>query len=517
MANTNRVKNTSRNILWGLLYGFVAVFLPFVTRAVILHLLGSAFLGIGTLFTSVLQFLSLTELGLGSAIVYTMYKPIADNDTEQISAILNYFRKMYRMIGTGMLAAGTLLVPAVPVLTHGEAPADINIYILYYIYLVNAVISYFFAGYRESLLTAHQRKDIAVKCTMLVNVLVQTLQIVVLVMTRNFYAYAFVPICGTITINVLNAAITKRMYPEIRPEGMISSESKKNIGKNLSGLVGTKLSSIVLHSSDAIVISAFLGLTLTAQYGNYYFLMEAVCGFIATLFTAMTASIGDKLVRDSLEENYALFRHITFANNWLVGWCAISFICMIEPLIRLVYGESMQLGALFAVFMGVYLYIYQIQKTVLTYKDAAGIWYSDRFRPYVVMLTNVVSNLILVNIIGVYGIVLSTILSFVISLPWVNATLFRRLFHKSPYINLYVILVNTLITAVLCAVTYLLCVRCGDGISGLARRLAVCMTVPNLLYLCIFRNSDDLKYWIEFIKKMKVVKAVFKNKKVSNT
>ena len=502
LSKNNRVKNTSRNILWGLLNGLVSVFLPFITRAVILYLLGAAYLGIGTLFTSVLQFLGLTELGLGSAVVYTMYRPIAENDTEEICRILNYFRKMYRTIGIGMLTVGTLIVPAVPFLIHGESPAGINIYILYYLYLINSVIGYFFAGYRESILTAHQRKDIAVRCVMLVSVLVQILQIAVLVSTKNFYAYAFVPIAGTVITNILYAFFTKRMYPELCPRGMISAEERKEIGKNLSGLVGTKLSSIVLHSSDAIVISAFLGLTLTAQYGNYYFLMEAICGFIATLFTAMTASIGDKLVRDSLEENYRLFQHISFANNWLVSWCTISFVCMIESVIRLVYGESMLLGWKFSIFMGVYLYIYQIQKTILTYKDASGIWYSDRFRPYVVMTTNLISNLILVNVIGIYGIVLSTIISFLISLPWINRTLFTKLFHISPYINLLNIMKNAVFTIVLCLITYCLCRPLNNGPGGLAGRMVICGAVPNILWIAAYRKSQDLEYWKQFIKKM---------------
>ena len=336
---------------------------------------------------------------------------------------------------------------------------------------------------------------------MLVSVFVQTLQITVLCLTKNFYAYAMVPIAGTVTTNVLNACITRRMFPEIKPIGMISEQARKEIKKNLSGLVGTKISSIVLHSSDAVVISAFLGLTLTAQYGNYYFLMEAICGFIATLFTSMTASIGDKLVRDSLEENYRLFQHISFANNWLVGWCTISFVCMIEPLISAAYGDGMLLGWKFSALMGVYLYIYQIQKTILTYKDAAGIWYADRHRPYVVMTTNLVTNLILVNVIGIYGIVLSTILSFVISLPWLNKTLFTKLFHKSPYINLTRILTNAMLTVFLCVITYFLCSFSGGGISGMMERLVVCCIVPNAIMLLIYRNSSDLNYWITFVRK----------------
>ena len=498
---SNRVKNTSRNIVWGLLGGFVSVFLPFITRAIILYLLGSHYLGVDTLFTSVLQFLNLTELGLSSAVIYTLYKPIVKNDIEYICKILNYLRWMYRIIGIVMLSVGTILIPAVPLLTHGEAPTEINIYILYYLYLINAVISFFYAGYRESLLTAYQRKDITAKLTIASGVLVQFLQILVLLLTHNFYIYAIVPIGGTFLINILNVVITEQMYPEIKAHGMISGADKAEIRKKLSGLIGTKLSFVIHHSSDAIVASIFLGLTITAQYGIYYLFMNSVCGFITTIFSAMTASIGDKLVRDSLDDNYKLFQRISFANNWIVGWCAITFFCLIEPVISHIYGKDMCLGIGFSALMGVYLYIYQIQKTILTFKDASGIWHADRYRPYVFMIINLVSNIILVNFIGIYGIVISTILAFIISLPWINWTLFSQLFHKSSLSNLVLIMKNGFLTVLLSLVTYVFCSICGESVMGLVGRSIVCLFIPNIILIVIYNKTLDFRYWYNFLQR----------------
>ena len=495
----NRVKNTFRNIIWGLLGGFVSVFLPFITRAIILYLLGAHYLGVDTLFVSVLQFLNLTELGLGTAITYTMYKPIAEKDIHKICNILNYLKKMYRSIGIVMLFVGTILIPAVPFLMHGDAPSEINIYILYYLYLINAVISYFFAGYRESLLTAFQRKDITAKWSILAGVLVQLLQIIALLFTRNFYIYAFVPILGTVLINVLNIVVTERMYPKISAQGMISDEVRAEIRKKLSGLIGTRLSFVVHHSSDAIVASIFLGLTITAQFGIYYLFMNSVCGLITTIFAAMTASIGDKLVRDSLEENYKLFQRISFANNWIVGWCAITFFCLIDPVISVIYGKEMCLGIGFSALMALYFYIYQIQKTILTFKDASGIWYADRYRPYVFMITNLVSNLILVNFIGIYGIVISTILAFIISLPWINWTLYNQLFHKSSFGNLILILKNSILTIMLGMITFLLCKPYGNSIAGIIIRSIICILIPNVIMISIYHKSPYLKYWFNFV------------------
>lgn len=499
----SRTKNTSRNMIWGIANKCVTLLLPFITRTIILYLLGANYLGIGTLFTSILSFLSLTELGLGSAIVYTMYKPIVDGDTGRLCAILNYYRRLYRIIGTVMLIIGTVILPAIPYLISGDMPQGINAYVLYYIYLINSVISYFFAGYRTSLLSAHQREDIGTKRNTAVSVAVQFLQIAALVSTKNFYVYAFVPIIGTIATNILNAVITRRMYPDLQPAGALDPETRKAIRKKLGGLVGTKLNSIVIHSADTVVISAFLGLTLTGQYGNYYTIFNAVAGFIAILFSSMTASIGNKLVTDSLEENYLFFRNLSFMNSWIVCWCCVCFVCLYEPFMEIWVGGELCLGTGFACLMTAYFCIYQIQKTVLTFKDAAGIWHSDRLRPYVSMIVNVVSNIILVQHIGIYGIVLSTVLSFVVSLPWANKVLFDSLFKMNPMVNILFMLKDMVLTALLCGITYAVCSICPPGLTGLFGRFAICCVLPNVLYALVYCKSDELRYWKDFILRAK--------------
>ena len=503
----SRTKNAIRNIAFGGVNRFVTLVLPFVTRTIVLYLLGASFLGIGTLFSSVLSFLSLAELGLGSAIVYSMYKPIAENDVETVSALLRFYKKLYRVIGLIILTVGTILVPFIPFLIKGEPPTGINVYFLYYLYLMNSVVSYFFAGYRQSLLAAHQRLDITSNITTLVNLFIQAGQILALYLTKNFYVYAIVPICGTLITNLFNYLITKRKYPYISCRGNISKEQQRSIKKKISGLFGTKLNSIVVHSTDTLVISSFLGLTVTAQYGNYYYIMNAVCGFIAIFYSSITAGIGNKLVTDSMEENYTLFKGLSFINFWMVGWCSACFVCLYEPFMKLWVGEKLQLGFLFAVLLTSYFFIYEIQRTILTFKDAAGLWHKDQLRPYVSMLINVVTNIILVQFLGVYGIVISTILAFLVSLPWANHVLFRHLFKKNPIKNLATIALYALVTVAACSITYLISTLCPEGILGLMLQFGLCIVVPNVIFFCLFFKSK------EFIFMTKKLKSLIKRKR----
>lgn len=495
MKADNRTKNASRNMLWGLLNKVVMLILPFVTRTLTLYLLGANFLGIGTLFSSILSFLSLAELGLSSAIVYAMYRPIAEGDSKTVGALLKYYQVLYRRIGCIMLFIGTIILPFIPYLINSGIPVGINIYVLYYIYLVNSVISYLFSGYRSSLLSAYQREDISTKILISVNILTQIGQIFALCMTKNFYVYAIVPIIGTIITNTAYMIITKKMYPEIVPVGIVAEETRIDIKKKISGLIGTKLNSIVVHSADTIVISSFLGLTMTAQYGNYYMIFNSVCSFIAVFFTALTASIGNKLVTDSLDENYCLFKNLSFVNLWIVCWGCSCFVCLYEPFMSIWVGDDLKLGILFGVLMGIYFYIYQIQKTILTFKDAAGLWHADKLRPYVSMVVNLVSNLVLVQVIGIYGIVLSTIIAFFISLPWANKVLFDNLFHKDHMQNLMCIVRDFFITSGISALTYGLCSFCPNGISGFIIRFLICCLIPNILLWMVYFKSEEFKYW----------------------
>lgn len=490
----SRTKNATRNIVFGFLNRVVSMILPFATRTIILYLLGANYLGIGSLFTSVLSFLSLAELGFSAAIVYSMYRPVAEKDYAQVGALLNFFRNLYRGVGATILLLGTGLAPFLPILIKGEPPAGVNVYVLYYIYLVNSVIGYFFAGYRNSLLHAFQRNDIISNIGTSVYLFVQLAQIAVLYATKNFYAYAFAPIVGTLLSNAVVAYITRRRYPEIKPQGKISREMKRAILTKISGLFGTKLNSIVVHSTDALIISAFLGLTATAQFGNYHTLFAAVSAFIMTFFGVLTPGIGNKIALDSPKECRKLFENLSFVNEWLVGVCCACFLCLYEPFMILWVGEELALGLGFAICMTLYFFIYMIQRTVLTFKDAAGIWAQDKARPYASMTINVISCLILVRVIGIYGVVLSTVLAFTVSLPWANYVLFKNLFGETGLDNLGRILRAAVKTSVISAICYWLCGFCSNNFLGLLERFSLCILTSNALWCLVSYKQPEYAF-----------------------
>ena len=486
-----RTKNTLRNIIFGFGYRILNIILPFISRTIILYVLSEQYLGLSSLFTSILSFLSLAELGVGGAMVYSMYKPIAENDTRTIRALLNLYRKFYRMIGTIILGMGLCLIPILKILVHEELPDDINLYVLYIIYLFNAVLSYWLFAYKSALLQAYQRNDIDSKIAMVITPLSYIVMFGALFLTRNYYAYIIWLPVFTIVTNIVRLIYVNRYFPGLEPEGEISRELRESIVKKVKALIGTKLNTVVLNAADNIVMAAFFSLTTIAIYGNYYYIMSSIVGFLGICYSAMTAGLGNSIAIESVEKNYNDFMKFSFINSWLVGWCTICLVCLYQPFMYLWVGEKLMFPFYVVLEFGLYFYIYQIRKIPITYKDAAGIWWEDRFRPYACMVINLVLNIVLVQIIGISGIILSTVFSLCVSIPWENYTIFKYVFHKSSreYYQKMVYYAVTILFAG--GVTFVLCRLLGNGFFALILRGCICVIIPNLLIVLLnFRGKE---------------------------
>lgn len=477
-----RTKNTLRNIAFGSLNRIINIVLPFITRTAILYIMGTQYLGLSSLFSSILSFLSLTELGVGGAMVYSMYKPIAENDHVTICALLNLYKKLYRIIGTVILALGLSLMPFLKVLVPEELPSDINLYLLYFIYLFNSVLSYWLFAYKNALVQAYQRDDINSKIAAIITPASYAVMLVSLFLTRNYYAYVIWLPVFTVLTNILRLVFVNRNFPALEPKGNISNELKRSIFKKTGALIGTKLNTVVLNAADNLVMSAYLGLTAIAMYGNYHYIMSSIIGFLGIVYSSMTAGLGNSLQTDSLDTNYRNFEKFSFINSWMVGWCAVCLVCLYQPFMQLWMGGDLMFPFYVVLEMGLYFYVYQIRKIPVVYKDAAGIWWEDRFRPYVCMVVNVVLNIVLVQVIGVSGIILSTVFSLFISIPWENYTIFKYVFNRSskPYYGRMLLSAGTMLLAG--AVTWWICSLLSDSIPAFILKMCICVTVPNAIF-----------------------------------
>ena len=496
-----RTKNAGRNIFFGIILKAYQIVVPFIMRTAMIYWMGVQYLGLNSLFTSVLQVLNLAELGVGSAMVYSMYKPIAEDDKVTICALMKLYKSYYNIIGVIIAVIGCMLTPFIPKLISGDIPNGISVYVLYLLNLAATVFSYWLYAYKSSILQAYQRTDIISKVTLFTNTVQYGLQLVVLVVFRNYYYYVIVMLATQVFTNVLTAIAADRIYPQYKPIGTLPKEEVKLINQRIKDLFTAKLGGTITGSVDTIVISAFLGLTTLAIYQNYYFIMNAICGFITVIFGSITAGIGNSLVMESEEKNYNDFKKFSFIICYILCICCCCFMGLYQPFMKMWVGKKLMLDYSFVILFCVLFYCLELAMVWATIKDAAGLWHSDRFRPLIGAFVNLVLNLILVQFCGLYGIILSTVLSYVlISMPWLIHNLFSLLYKRALFNYIKDVFKYILVTIILCIIVYICCENIiVKGICGLILKGIICIVIPFFLQNIIFHKK------IEYIESKKLL------------
>lgn len=500
-----RTKNASRNILFGVILKIYQVLVPFLMRTAMIYFMGVQYLGLNSLFTSILQVLNLAELGVGSAMVYSMYKPIAEDDETTICALMRLYRLYYRVIGLVIAVVGLLLTPFIPKLISGDLPPELNIYVLYLLNLAVTVLSYWLFAYKNSLLQAHQRTDVTSKVSLVTNTIQYVLQFLVLVTIKNYYVYVLVSLATQALTNIITAIVATKMYPDFHPVGKLPKAQVQDINHRIRDLFTSKLGGVIVNSADTVVISAFLGLTMLAIYQNYYYILTSVIGFVGIAFQSCTAGIGNSVIVESEEKNFADLKKFTFLIAWIAGFCTCCFLCLYQPFMEIWVGEDLMLGFSAVICFCVYYFVYEINQLLNTYKDAAGIWHEDRFRPLVTALSNLFMNLIMVQFWGVYGVLLSTVLSTLfVGMPWLLHNLFTVLFDKS---QMWGYIRTLLKYALVVAISSVVCFGVStifdlSPFGNLAYRAIVCCLIPNLIYYLLYHKTVEFAQCVQLIDKI---------------
>ena len=283
----SRVRNTNRNILGGIVNRIVMLLLPFIVRTAIIKIFGAEYLGLNSLFSAILNVLSLAELGFGSAMVFSMYKPIAENNVEEVSALLNLYRKIYRIIGSFILIVGLALLPFLDHLIKGTPPEGMNIHILYVIFLSGTVLSYFLYAYKSSILTAAQHGYVMTNISSVLAIVQELIKLAVVLIFKDFYLYCLVALPFTVINNLIINYVVKRDYPQYQCYGSLDKGTLTDIKKRVTGLFMYKICYVFRDMFGSIVVSAFIGLAVLGEYNNYMYIYTSVAGILNLLRTSM--------------------------------------------------------------------------------------------------------------------------------------------------------------------------------------------------------------------------------------
>lgn len=449
-VKTNKTNNSIKGSFFGVLYKLIGIICPFIIRTIIIYTLGREYIGLNSLFTSILSILSLSELGIGSAMTFNLYKPINDDNVKLIAAYMNFFKKIYRIIGLVIFVSGLILLPFINFFIEGEIPTNINIYLLYIIYLINTCISYFFFAYRTSLLNAYQRSDIVSNVASISSLFLYITQIILLLLFNDYYIYILVLPISTIINNLLIYIFSKKLYRRI--DNFNKEKLEKGLAvevfKNTSALFGHKVGSVLIIALPNILISTYLGLIEASIFNNYFYVITALNSLFDIVVAALLFSIGNYLVNHSKEEKEKLFRNLSFLLNIITSFCSICIFCLIQDFIKVWIGTDNMYDSLIAsILFSLYFYSSKFRIMGVTFKDAAGMWKNDILKPYIGIVSNLILGLILVQSFGALGSIVSVIIVFlIIYFPWETKVLYKDLFDASPKKYLSQCLIMTSIT-----------------------------------------------------------------------
>lgn len=498
MANS-RTNNTVKNTIAALCEQGVYTLMCFICRTVFVYTLGKTYLGFSGLFGDILTLLSLAELGVGTAILYSMYKPMAQQDYRQVSALLNLYRRVYHTIGIIVTIVGLCLTPFLDFFIS-DIPDMSEIPIIYILYLSNTAASYFFI-YKKSILIADQKSRISSLIYIITTTAQNLFQMVFLLIAHNFIVYLSIQLVATLINNIAVSIYVDKHYTYLKEykNERVGKETKGVIITNVKAMFLSKISSAVVTSTDNILISKFVSTVLLGVYSNYTLFVTTIRTVVSKIFEALTGSIGNLVVSESKEHVYRTFRNIWFLNYWLVAFCSASLYALMNPFIQLWVGETYLLDEWIVLIVCLNLYMRLIRNTFLTFNDAYGHFVQLRFKCVVEAIINLVVSLILVLPLnmGIFGVLLGTFISNITTNFWYEPyLLFKKKFGVGMHVYFGVFLKYFVVMAISAGAMYLICdvLIVWNNWAAIILKLVICCVFINLFYAIIYGRTREFAY-----------------------
>ena len=492
-----RTRKSIINLATGLAGQALALLSSFILRVFFARSMPASYLGLSGLFTNILSMLSLVELGVGPAITFSLYKPLAGHDTETVRKLMRLFQMAYRGIGCAILALGFLFTPVYPHLIQDPGGIE-ELDLIYWLYVVNTGISYFYS-YKVSLIIADQNQYIKNIGHYVAYVLMNVAQTVILVTTHNYVLFLVCQIAFTVSENLILSRVADRMYPFLREKnaGRLPREQTAPIVRNIRAMLCHNVGNIVVNSTDNILISKFMGLAVSGVYSNYALILTAVRNILTRAFDAVQASVGNLYAVGDEEKLREVFDRLCFMAFLLYGACAICVGCLIQPCVRLAFGEAYQLDGLTVLMLVLSFYLTGMRAPLSVMRAAGGLYYKDWAKPIAESAVNLVASILFLRWFGTAGIFMGTITSTLLACAWVEVWIvYRNMLHTGVglYIRRYLkYLLSTgavglLVHAAVSALS-------GTGVLRFALQAVVCLALVMALFSLLYWRNRHFVYF----------------------
>ena len=414
-----RTKRSFINMVVGLGGQGIALILSFVSRMIFVQYLSAAHLGVNGLFTNLLGILSLADLGVGTAMVYSMYKPVAQDDRDMIIRLMNLYKLLYRYVAVIITVLGLAIYPFLDYFVKGASGVE-HLHFIYLMYLANTVSSYLLS-YKYSIILVNQKAYIRTIYEHISHIVQLILQILVLVYTKNFILYLAVQLIGAFTVNVLIARKADKEYPYLKEHKELPpKEIRKDITKNVMAMSMHKFGGVMVQGTDNLIMSAFVGLGSVGIYSNYKLILTNANYMLAKIYEAFTASIGNLGATENSEKVYTVYQALDFLMFLLYGYVSAGMFVMLNPFIEVVFGEKYVFSMAVVFLMVMDFYITGMRQINLRFRETMGLFWYDRFKPIFEVSINWIVSIVLVQKYEIVGILLGTIVSSLSTCFWIE-------------------------------------------------------------------------------------------------
>lgn len=500
VGTNSRIKNSVITMITGGLRQFLAIILTFVSRTVFINILGAEYLGLNGLFSNILQILSLSELGIGTAISFYLYKPVAEHDTERIKSVMRFYKLCYRGVGFSMIGIGCLIMPLMPYVVNFETELPVNLYIVYFLYVLNIASSYLLFAYKQAIITANQELYKIERINIVFTFFNCLIDILILIIAHDYIAYLVSKFIMVLVKNIVISLQVDKEYPYIKEQNVCSLP--KNEIKNFFGDMGNvalfRIGSTLFNSTDNIIISYLLGTTIVGYYSNYYMVISQVSILIGLMVGSVSASVGNVIAKENQHKQYQIFRELDFI---VTGVMTVFTACLFQTLnsfIALWLGSKSDnyiLSQTVVAFLCMSFYMDGTTQIPNTFREASGHFEIGKSLQVIGGLVNIVLSLLMGEFWGLEGIFAATVISkfFVTVFPFIM-NIGDKVFQRSRGELLSYYLQHAGVTAFITAFLWIVG-QCVHKTTTLGFVLEICLSIAIslIVYCVIYGRTTEMK------------------------
>lgn len=496
----SRTRNSALNIVSNVGIKLLTLILSFASRTVFIYALGAEYLGLNGLFSNILSFLALSELGLGTAISFLLYKPLAIDDKERIKAVMAFYKKCYLLIGSVITLLGVALMPFLKYLVNLEQPIPENLYLVFFLFVLQSSVSYFFVAYKQTLIEANQKKYKLTKYEIVFTILNCVVDIVVLLIFRDYILYLLFKLALIVVKNLVFAHKIDKLYPYLK-EPITTKLTKQEvikIFKDVYSVAVFRLGSVLFNSVTNIVTSAVVGTIVVGYYSNYTMIVMQVETIYMMIVSAIAASVGNVVAVESKEKQFAVYRKLNLITFFVYGIACICLFQLLNSFVNLWLGNvgKEYIMSQFVVCLIVANMYTNCSCQVLDrYRTAAGYFKIGRDLQVVGGAANVVLSVMLAKLWGFEGVLIAPFLCkiFITVTPFV-LRVGRNVFLKSYVYMLFEYFSQLFVVCLICTITWFVCKSIHLGsLWHFVLETVVTLIISVLLMLVFFHKTIAFK------------------------